>query len=121
MLAVLIIAGLFYRIAATCSSSIHLRFVLDQKYLNALDLSVSFLLLFLQDERAVSVDAILRPKYAQTGSGRNLWLLRAQLVRPIFFGGLQSSTENGFSEPMRTWYGRFRLPIWTAIPKRMGG
>jgi hypothetical protein len=109
VLAVCILAGFFYRIAATLFFlGFTYIFLLDQtRYLNHFYLVslISFLLIFLPAHRAFSVDALLRPKRnSQTAPAWTLWLLRAQVGIAYFFGGIAKLNSDWFKgEPMRTW------------------
>jgi len=109
LLAACILAGFFYRIAASLFFlGFSYVFLLDQtRYLNHFYLVclVSFLLVFLPAERALSVDALLRPKIrSATVPAWTLWLLRAQVGIAYFFGGIAKLNSDWFrGEPMRTW------------------
>jgi hypothetical protein len=109
VLAACILAGFFYRIAATLFFlGFTYVFLLDQtRYLNHFYLVslISFLLIFLPAHRALSVDALLRPKRnSQTVPAWTLWLLRAQVGIAYFFGGIAKLNSDWFKgEPMRTW------------------
>jgi len=105
-----VMAGFLYRIAAPVFFlAFTYLFLLDQtRYLNHLYLVclISFLMCFLPAERAFSVDALLRRKIrSSVVPAWTLWLLRAQVGIPYFFGGiakLNSDWVHG-GEPMRTW------------------
>jgi hypothetical protein len=107
--AVCIFLGFFYRIAATIFFlGFSYVFLLDQtRYLNHFYLIclISFLLIFLPAHRAVSIDALLRPKLrSPTVPAWALWLLRAQVGFAYFFGGIAKLNSDWFQgEPMRTW------------------
>lgn len=109
VLAVCILSGFFYRIAATLFFlGFSYVFLLDQtRYLNHFYLVslISFLLIFLPANRALSVDALLWPKIrSRTAPTWTLWLLRAQVGMAYFFGGLAKLNSDWFrGEPMRTW------------------
>jgi vitamin K-dependent gamma-carboxylase len=109
VLAACIMAGFFYRIAATLFFlGFTYVFLLDQtRYLNHFYLVslISFLLIFLPAERALSVDALLRPKIrSDTVPAWTLWLLRAQVGMAYFFGGIAKLNSDWLrGEPMRTW------------------
>ncbi|MGI9066735.1 MAG: HTTM domain-containing protein [Pyrinomonadaceae bacterium] len=109
VLAACILAGFFYRIAATLFFlGFTYVFLLDQtRYLNHFYLVslISFLLIFLPAERALSVDALLRPKIrSDTVPAWTLWLLRAQIGMAYFFGGIAKLNSDWLrGEPMRTW------------------
>ena len=84
-------------------------FLLDQtRYLNHLYLIclISFLMCFLPAERAFSVDALLRRKIrSDVVPAWTLWLLRAQVGIPYFYGGIAKLNSDWIhgGEPMRTW------------------
>ena len=109
VLAVCIIVGFFYRIAATLFFlSFTYVFLLDQtRYLNHFYLVVliSLLLIVLPAERALSVDALLRPKLrSQVVPAWTLWLLRTQIGIVYFFGGIAKLNSDWLrGEPMRAW------------------
>ncbi|HUS10814.1 MAG TPA: HTTM domain-containing protein [Pyrinomonadaceae bacterium] len=108
-LALGIFAGFLYRIAATFFFlAFTYVFLLDQtRYLNHFYLIslISFILIFLPAERALSVDVLLRPKIrSDTAPAWTLWLLRAQVGIAYFFGGIAKLNSDWFhGEPMRTW------------------
>ncbi len=101
--------GLGYRLAAAALFlGISYVFLLEQSvYLNHMYLIalVSFLLIFVPAHRACSVDAWLHPKLrAQTAPAWALWLLRAQIGIPYFYGGLAKLNRDWLrGEPMRMW------------------
>ncbi len=105
-----VMLGLLYRIAAPVFFlAFTYSFLLDQtRYLNHLYLIclIGFLMCFLPAERAFSIDALLRRKIrSDVVPAWTLWLLRAQVGIPYFFGGiakLNSDWVRG-GEPMRTW------------------
>jgi len=109
VLAVCILLGFFYRIAATLFFlGFTYVFLLDQtRYLNHFYLVslISFLLIFLPAERALSIDSLLRPKIrSDTVPAWTLWLLRVQVGIAYFFGGIAKLNSDWFrGEPMRTW------------------
>ena len=84
-------------------------FLLEQtRYLNHLYLVclISFLMCFLPAERAFSVDALLRKRIrSDVVPAWTLWLLRAQVGIPYFFGGIAKLNSDWIrgGEPMRTW------------------
>jgi hypothetical protein len=105
-----VMAGFFYRIAAPVFFlAFTYSFLLDQtRYLNHLYLVclISFLMCFLPAERAGSVDALLRPKIrSAVVPAWTLWLLRAQLGIPFFYGGIAKLNSDWIhgGEPMRIW------------------
>src|SRR5215216_4921419 len=103
-------AGLFYRIAApVLFLAFTYTFLLDQtRYLNHFYLVclISFLMCFLPAERAFSVDALLRRKIrSDVVPAWTLWLLRAQIGIPYFYGGIAKLNRDWIygGEPMRSW------------------
>ncbi|MEK6283189.1 MAG: HTTM domain-containing protein [Acidobacteriota bacterium] len=88
-------------------------FLLDQaRYLNHFYLIclISFLLIFLPANRAVSVDALLREKIrSDTVPAWVLWVLRAQVGIAYFFGGIAKLNSDWLlgGEPMRIWLSPF--------------
>ncbi len=108
--AAFVMVGFLYRIAAPVFFlAFTYSFLLDQtRYLNHLYLVclVGFLMCFLPAERAFSVDALLRPKiHTDVVPAWTLWLLRAQVGIPYFFGGIAKLNRDWVlgGEPMRTW------------------
>ena len=105
-----VMIGLLYRFAAPLFFlAFTYSFLLDQtRYLNHLYLVclISFLMCFLPAERAFSVDALLRRKIrSDVVPAWTLWLLRAQVGIPYFFGGIAKLNADWIhgGEPMRTW------------------
>jgi len=105
-----VMVGFLYRIAAPVFFlAFTYFFLLDQtRYLNHFYLVclISFLMCFLPAERAFSIDALLRPKIRTTVvPAWTLWLLRAQVGIPYFFGGLAKLNSDWIhgGEPMRSW------------------
>ena len=103
-------AGFFYRIAAPVFFlAFTYFFLLDQtRYLNHFYLVclISFLMCFLPAERAFSVDALLNRKIrSDVVPAWTLWLLRAQVGIPYFYGGIAKLNSDWLvgGEPMRTW------------------
>jgi hypothetical protein len=84
-------------------------FLLDQtRYLNHFYLVclISFLMCFLPAQRSFSVDALLQPKIrSDVVPAWTLWLLRAQVGIPYFYGGVAKLNRDWIhgGEPMRTW------------------
>src|ERR1044072_4942962 len=121
-----VMAGFLYRIAAPVFFlAFTYFFLLDQtRYLNHFYLVclISFLMCFLPANRAFSVDAWLRPKIRlDVVPAWTLWLLRAQVGIPYFYGGLAKINSDWIhgGEPMRTWLRPFTKvpgggPIFTA-------
>jgi hypothetical protein len=111
-------AGFLYRIAAPILFlTFTYSFLLDQtRYLNHFYLVclISFLMCFLPAERAFSVDALLRPKIrSDVVPAWTLWLLRAQVGIPYFYGGIAKLNSDWIhgGEPMRSWLRPFtRIP-----------
>jgi hypothetical protein len=105
-----VIVGFLYRLATPIFFlGFTYTFLLDQtRYMNHFYLVclISFLICFLPAERAFSVDALLRRKIrSDVVPAWTLWLLRAQVGIPYFYGGiakLNSDWVHG-GEPMRTW------------------
>ncbi len=112
LLSACIVAGFCYRIAAALFfAGFTYVFLLDEvRYLNHFYLIclISFLLIFVPAERAVSVDAWLRPKLrSSVAPAWALWLLRAQIGIPYFFGGIAKLNADWLQgEPMRLWLAR---------------
>ena len=105
-----VMVGFLYRIAAPVFFlAFTYTFLLDQtRYLNHFYLVclISFVMCFLPAERAVSVDALLRRKIrSDVVPAWTLWLLRAQVGIPYFYGGLAKLNSDWIhgGEPMRTW------------------
>ena len=105
-----VMLGFLYRIAAPILFlTFTYAFLLDQtRYLNHFYLVclISFLMCFLPAERAFSVDALLRRKIrSDVVPAWTLWLLRAQVGIPFFFGGIAKLNSDWIhgGEPMRTW------------------
>lgn len=107
--AILIILGLFYRLAAiTLFLAFTYIFLLDQaRYLNHFYLVslVSFLMIFVPANRALAMDTWIRPKLSsQKMDVWVLWLLRFQIAVPYFFGGIAKLNGDWLQgEPMRMW------------------
>jgi vitamin K-dependent gamma-carboxylase-like protein len=105
-----VMVGFLYRFAAPVFFlAFTYCFLLDQtRYLNHLYLVclISFLMCFLPAERAFSVDALLRPKIRSgVVPAWTLWLLRAQVGIPYFYGGIAKLNSDWLhgGEPMRSW------------------
>ena len=104
-----VMLGLFYRIAAPVFFlAFTYFFLLDQtRYLNHFYLVclIGFLMCFLPAERAFSIDALLRRKIrTDVVPAWTLWLLRAQVGIPYFYGGIAKLNSDWLKgEPMRTW------------------
>jgi hypothetical protein len=113
-----VMAGFLYRIAApVVFLAFTYFFLLDQtRYMNHFYLVslISFLMCFLPAERAFSVDALIRPKIrTDVVPAWTLWLLRAQIGIPYFYGGIAKLNSDWLQggEPMRIW-----LRPLTAMP-----
>ncbi len=105
-----VMVGFLYRIAAPVFFlAFTYSFLLDQtRYLNHLYLVclIGFLMCFLPAERAFSVDALLRRKIrSAVVPAWTLWLLRAQVGIPYFYGGIAKLNSDWIygGEPMRIW------------------
>src|SRR4026209_2256323 len=121
-----VMVGFLYRIAAPVFFlAFTYFFLLDQtRYLNHFYLVclISFLMCFLPAERAFSVDALLRRKIrSDVVPAWTLWLLRAQVGIPYFFGGISKLNSDWVpgGEPMRSFLYPFTKtqgggPIFTA-------
>src|SRR5688500_13432331 len=110
-------AGFLYRLAKrVVLLAFTYVFLLDQtRYLNHLYLVclIGFAMCFLPAQRAFSVDALLRPKIrTDVVPAWTLWLLRAQVGIPYFYGGIAKLNSDWLlgGEPMRTWL----YPLTTA-------
>jgi hypothetical protein len=118
-----VMLGLLYRFAAPVFFlAFTYSFLLDQtRYLNHLYLVclISFLMCFLPAERAFSVDAWLRRKIrSDVVPAWTLWLLRAQVGIPYFYGGIAKLNSDWIhgGEPMRTWLRPLvRMPVFGPI------
>ena len=102
--------GLFYRIAAPVFFLAFTYFFLLEhtRYLNHFYLVclISFLMCFLPAERAFSIDALLRRRVrSDVVPAWTLWLLRAQIGIPYFYGGIAKLNSDWLfgGEPMRIW------------------
>ena len=125
ILAVCILLGFFYRIAATLFFfGFTYLFLLDQtRYLNHLYLIVllSFLLIFVPAERALSIDCLIRPKLrSNVVPAWTLWLLRAQIGIAYFYGGIAKLSSDWLhGEPMRMWFTPFvNIPLFGVFFKQ---
>ena len=105
-----VMVGFLYRVAApVLFLAFTYTFLLDQtRYMNHFYLVclISFLLSFLPAERAFSLDALLRRKIrSDVVPAWTLWLLRAQVGIPFFYGGIAKLNSDWIhgGEPMRTW------------------
>jgi hypothetical protein len=105
-----VMVGFVYRFAApVLFLTFTYFFLLDQtRYMNHLYLIclISFLMCFLPAERAFSVDALLRRKIrADVVPAWTLWLLRAQVGIPYFYGGIAKLNSDWIrgGQPMRIW------------------
>ena len=105
-----VMAGFLYRIAApVLFLAFTYIFLLEQtRYLNHFYLVclISFFMCFLPAERAFSVDSLLRRKIgSDVAPSWTLWLLRAQVGIPYFYGGIAKLNSDWIhgGEPMRSW------------------
>jgi hypothetical protein len=105
-----VMVGFLYRIAApVLFLTFTYSFLLDQtRFMNHFYLVclISFLMCFLPAERAFSVDSLLRRKIrSDVVPAWTLWLLRAQVGIPYFFGGIAKLNSDWVfgGEPMRIW------------------
>ena len=105
-----VMLGFLYRLAAPIFFlTFTYTFLLDQtRYLNHFYLVclISFLMCFLPADRAVSLDALLRRKIrSDIVPAWTLWLLRAQIGIPFFYGGIAKLNSDWIygGEPMRIW------------------
>ena len=105
-----VMVGFLYRFAApVLFLAFTYSFLLDQtRYLNHFYLVclISFLMCFLPAERAFSIDALLRRKIrSDVVPAWTLWLLRAQVGIPYFYGGIAKLNSDWIhgGEPMRIW------------------
>ena len=105
-----VMMGFLYRLAAPVMFlAFTYFFLLDQtRYLNHFYLVclISFLMCFLPAERAFSVDSLLRRKIrSDVVPAWTLWLLRAQVGIPYFYGGIAKLNSDWIhgGEPMRIW------------------
>jgi len=105
-----VMVGFLYRFAApVLFLTFTYSFLLDQtRYLNHFYLVclISFLMCFLPAERAFSVDSWLRRKIrSAVVPAWTLWLLRAQIGIPYFYGGIAKLNSDWVfgGEPMRSW------------------
>jgi len=107
-----IMLGFLYRIASPLFFvAFTYVFLLDQtRYLNHFYLVclISFLMIFLPANRALSLDATLRPAVrTDLVPAWTLWLLRIQVGIAYFYGGIAKLNSDWVvgGEPMRTWLG----------------
>jgi hypothetical protein len=129
-------AGLFYRASAlVLFLGFTYVFLLDQsRYLNHFYLIslIALLLVFLPVHRAASLDALRRPGLrADTAPAWALWLVRAQVGIPYFYGGIAKLNGDWLrAEPIRSWLasrldfpliGRFFTDEWMVLAFAYGG
>ena len=105
-----IMLGFLYRIASPFFFvAFTYVFLLDQtRYLNHFYLVclISFILMFLPANRALSLDASMRPAIrTDVVPAWTLWLLRIQIGIAYFYGGIAKLNSDWIigGEPMRTW------------------
>jgi vitamin K-dependent gamma-carboxylase len=109
ILAIFITLGFWYRVSATLFFiGFTYSFLLEQaRYLNHFYLVclLSFLLIFLPADRALSLDALRRPAMtADSVPAWTLWLLRAQIGIVYFYAGIAKLNADWFQgEPLRIW------------------
>ena len=109
ILALCVAVGAAYRVTAPLFfAGFTYVFLLDEsRYLNHFYLValVSLVLAALPAHRALSVDAVLRPRIVRsTMPAWMLWLLRALIGIPYFFGGIAKLSPDWLrGEPMRMW------------------
>jgi vitamin K-dependent gamma-carboxylase len=109
LLAFFIAAGFLYRLsAALFFLGFTYCFLLDQAiYLNHFYLVclLSFLLILVPANRAISLDGWLWPRIrSEVTPAWTLWLLRAQMAIVYFFGGIAKLSPDWLrGEPMRAW------------------
>ncbi len=107
--ALCILLGFYYRLATILFFVGYTHVFLIDKcwYLNHYYLIslVSFVIIFLPAERRFAMDAWRRPNLATSFAPTwTLWLLRAQIGIPYFFGGVAKLNADWLrGEPMRTW------------------
>ena len=107
--ALCVTVGLFYRLAAAVFFlGISYVFLLEQaRYLNHMYLIalISLLMIFVPAHRALSVDAWLRPKLrSQSAPAWALWLVRAQIGIPYFYGGIAKLNADWLqAQPIQMW------------------
>ncbi|MBN8420410.1 MAG: HTTM domain-containing protein [Verrucomicrobia bacterium] len=118
MAALCIALGFCYRFAAAFFFiGFTYVFLLDEtRYLNHFYLIslISFLMIFLPAHRAWSVDAWLRPTIRSSVTPAwTLWLMRAQIGIPYFFGGIAKLDSDWLhGQPMRMWLAqRSHMPL----------
>ena len=102
-------AGFCYRVAAAvfCVGFTYVFLLEETRYLNHFYLIclVSLLMIFLPANRALAVDSCLRPGLrSHRTPAWTLWLMRAQIGIPYFFGGIAKLNGDWLhGEPMRMW------------------
>jgi vitamin K-dependent gamma-carboxylase len=126
-----VMAGFLYRIGTPIFFlAFTYFFLLEQtRYLNHFYLVclISFVMCFLPAERAFSIDALLRREIrSDVVPAWTLWLLRAQVGIPYFYGGIAKLNSDWVlgGEPMRTWLlplGRFFAADWVVYSFVIGG
>jgi len=104
--------GLFYRVAALvlCLVLTHVFLIEAAEYLNHLYLIclIAFLMVFAPAHRIWSLDAMRMPEpRVRTIPQAWIWLLRAQVGIPYFYGGIAKLNGDWLrGEPMRMWLAR---------------
>ncbi len=138
LLAAAILVGLHYRVCTVLFwLAFTYQFLLDkclyQNHYYLISL-ISFLLIFLPAHRAASLDAWLRPAIrSDVVPAWTLWLLRAQIGIPYFFGGIAKLNPDwlrcepmrqGMAEPHRTGIpliGQWFTQEWMVVLFSYGG
>lgn len=110
--------GFCYRFMATVFfvGFTHVFLIDETRYLNHFYLIclISFLMIFMPAHRAWSVDAWLKPAVrSDVTPAWTLWLMRAQIGIPYFFGGIAKISPDWLhGEPMRMWLAaREHMPV----------
>jgi vitamin K-dependent gamma-carboxylase len=136
LFALFIAAGFLYRISAALFFASYTYFFLLEEawYVNHIYLIClfSFLLIFIPANRALSVDAWVRPQLrSETTPAWTLWLLRAQMGIVYFYGGVAKLSSDWLrGEPTRMRLsqntdlpilGRFFREEWAVYAVSYGG
>ncbi|MEO2036584.1 MAG: HTTM domain-containing protein [Planctomycetaceae bacterium] len=104
-----LVIGLWYRLSALLFFlGYTYLFLLESIYYNNhyyLISLLSLIMLIVPVHRAWSIDVLLWPQLrTSTAPAWALWLLRAQIAIPYFYGGIAKLNEDWLAgEPMRTW------------------
>ena len=110
--------GLFYRLSAavfflTFTHAFLMEKALYQNHYYLICL-IGFLMVFLPCHRAFSLDVRWRPlRRSATAPAWTLWILRAQIAIPYFFGGLAKFDSDWLQGmPIRLWLARYaEVPV----------